>query len=269
MNRLNAMVESKRRQVAERKRSAPIDRDRQDCRVTGHPFRQALRAPGMSLIAEIKRRSPSAGAIVSGGDPAELAAAYEQGGASALSVLTDETFFGAQPNDLPAVRRASSLPVLQKDIVVDAYQLFEARRLGADAVLLIVAALSPSTLRELLELADTLGLDALVEVHDGDELNQSIEAGALIIGVNNRDLRTFELDTGTALRLRPFIPSDCIAVAESGVRARADVQRLDAAGFDAVLVGECLMRADDPAGQVATLLGREARRANAQREVRR
>lgn len=260
MNRLNEMVEAKKRQVAERKRKAPIAGDWEKLPAPAYRFRQALRVSGLSMIGEIKRRSPSAGPIASGVDPAALAGAYEQGGASALSVLTDGVFFGARPTDLPVVRRASSLPVLQKDIVVDAYQLSEARRLGADAVLLIVAALSASMLSELFDLAATLELDAVVEVHDEGEIERAVEAGAVIIGVNNRDLRTFEVDPATAVRLRPFIPPGCIALAESGICARSDVQRLEGAGFDAVLVGECLMRADDPAEQVAVLLGRASRR---------
>ena len=215
----------------------------------------ALRQPGkITCISEFKRRSPSAGWINETADLEQTVRAYAAGGASALSVLTDEPFFGGRLADLKPAWLASGLPVLRKDFIVDPYQIAEAAAAGADAILLIVAALNDSTLAELLATARAMGLDVLVEAHDADEVARAIKAGAEIIGINNRDLRTFNVDRELAARLRPSIPADRIVVAESGIRNAADVARLRDAGVDAILVGETLMRAPDPAAALRGLL---------------
>jgi len=215
----------------------------------------ALRRPGeIACIAEFKRRSPSAGWIHEGAAPEALAGAYARGGAAALSVLTDGPFFGGSLDDLAAARAACALPVLRKDFVVDRYQVVEARAAGADAVLLIVAALSDAALGELLGAAESAGLDVLVEAHDAAEVRRALDAGARVVGINNRDLRSFTVDRELAIRLRADIPADRIVVAESGIRNGADVARLRAAGVDAILVGETLMRAPDPAATLRELL---------------
>ncbi|HVV16516.1 MAG TPA: indole-3-glycerol phosphate synthase TrpC [Polyangia bacterium] len=215
---------------------------------------RALRQPGaITCIAEFKRRSPSAGWIAEGADPAAMARAYAAGGARAMSVLTDGPFFGGSLVDLAAARAACGVPVLRKDFVVDRYQIAEARAGGADAVLLIVAALDDPELRALLAAVAEAGLEALVEAHDEAEVARAVAAGAAIVGINNRDLRTFTVDRDLAARLRPRVPADRIVVAESGIRDAADVARLRAAGVDAMLVGETLMRAPDPAAALRAL----------------
>jgi indole-3-glycerol phosphate synthase len=217
-------------------------------------FRRALAlTPELAVIAEIKRRSPSKGALAESLDPAALAAAYAHGGASCLSVLTDAEFFGGSAADLEAAREATALPVLRKDFTVDPRDIATARLMGADAVLLIVAALDALELVEFVDLATELHLDALVEVHDEPELEQALEAGATLIGVNQRDLNTFEVDTDRAERMAKAIPAGTVKVAESGIRDAADVERLAVAGFDAILVGEALVTAPDPAAALAAL----------------
>jgi len=217
------------------------------------PFRSALTGPGLAVIAEVKRRSPSAGAISADVDPAAQARAYASGGAAALSVLTDAEFFGGSPADLAAARAAVEVPVLRKDFTVSVADVCDARLMGADAVLLIVAALDGTELPELLGIARRLGLAALVECHDEAEVERAAAAGADLIGVNQRDLLTFEVDTGRALRVAASIPTGVVKVAESGIRSAADAARLAQAGYDAVLVGEALMRAADPAAAVADM----------------
>ncbi len=220
------------------------------------PFRRALgEAPGVALIAEIKRRSPSRGDLAVNLDPARVARAYEAGGATCLSVLTDGPHFGGSREDLVAARAAVGLPVLRKDFTVAACDLYDARAMGADAVLLIVAALRDVELRGFLALARDLALDALVEVHDDGELERALEAGAELVGVNQRDLRSFAVDPELALRVGARIPPGVLKVAESGITGAAEVERLAAAGFDAVLVGEALVRASDPTDAARALLG--------------
>ena len=222
-------------------------------------FAGAIRQPGMSLIAEIKRRSPSKGVIRASIDPADVAQAYQRGGARALSVLTEPEFFAGSLDDLVKARDATSLPALRKDFVIDPYQIVEARAAGADAVLLIVAALPDAGLfRELGSAAASYGLAALIEVHSEWELDQAFEIEPDLVGVNQRDLRTFDVDTGLAARLRPRIPAEVAVVAESGIAGRADVEALEAAGVEGILVGETLMRAGDPAAATAELLGTAA-----------
>lgn len=223
----------------------------------GPPFAAALRSAGggLAVIAEVKRRSPSKGPLAPDLDPAAVAAGYAAGGASCLSVLTDRDYFGGSPGDLAAARAASGLPALRKDFTVSVADVCDARLMGASAVLLIVAALGDEELATFLDVAGRLGLDALVEVHDDDELSRALAAGARLVGVNQRDLATFVVDTERAVRLAAGIPSGVVAVAESGIAGAHDAARLAAAGYDAVLVGETLVRALDPAAAVAALAG--------------
>jgi indole-3-glycerol phosphate synthase len=220
------------------------------------PFRRALLEAAsheLAVIAEVKRRSPSKGDLRADLDPAELARRYEQGGAACLSVLTDETFFGGSADDLRAARAACSRPVLRKDFTVSERDVCDARLMGADCVLLIVAALSDIELGRLHRLARDLGMDALVEIHDEAELDRALGVGADLVGVNQRDLVTFEVDTERALRLAELLPGEVVRVAESGIGGPDDAAVLHGAGYHAVLVGESLVRSADPAGAVAAL----------------
>lgn len=213
----------------------------------------ALRQPGLSVIAEIKRRSPSVGPIAPDLDPRRLGPAYEAGGAAALSVLTDPAGFGAYPADLPQATRAVGIPVLRKDFIVEPAQVWETRAMGADAVLLIVAALDAASLEALIAEARAAGLAHLVEAHTADEVTGAIDAGADIVGVNNRDLSTFTVDLAVAESLRTLIPDGVVAVAESGVRSTDDARRMRDAGYDAVLVGEAAAGSGDPATFIQSL----------------
>ena len=226
-------------------------------------FRAALETVAASgdiaVISEIKRRSPSKGELAPGLDPAELAHQYERGGAACLSVLTDVDFFGGSIEDLVAARAACSLPVLRKDFTVSARDVCDARIMGADCVLLIAAALDQAELESFLKLAHAIGFDALVEIHDEAELDRAVAAGADLIGVNQRDLVTFAVDTDRAVRMAPQMPAGVVRVAESGITGPADAALLAAAGYHAVLVGEHLVTSGDPEGGVAAL--RSARRS--------
>jgi indole-3-glycerol phosphate synthase len=227
---------------------------------TARSLAKALR-PGaagadLTCIAEFKRKSPSAGWIRQEAKAGDLARVYTTAGAAALSVLTDEPFFGGTLDDLTTAHTVTSVPVLRKDFIVDAYQLAEARAAGADAALLIVAALSDGEISALLAVGALYGLEVLVEAHDADEVARAVRSGAAIIGINNRDLKTFAVDRELAARLRGEIPANRVVVAESGIRDAADVARLRAAGVDAMLVGEALMRADDPGAALRALLER-------------
>lgn len=204
-------------------------------------FGAALREPGLSVIAEVKRRSPSKGDLAATLDPAEVAQAYEAGGAACLSVLTDADYFGGSPADLQAARAAVSLPVIRKDFTVCVADVFDARIMGADAVLLIVAALSDVELQQFADAAASVGLTALFEIHDEAELARALAADAQVIGVNQRDLVTFEVDQERAVRMAPQIPTGLVRVAESGVRGPEDAATLYQAGFDAILVGESVV----------------------------
>jgi indole-3-glycerol phosphate synthase len=253
---LGEIVARTRERVRERKAALPIDQllastpQAPSHRAFGH----ALSRASVNVIAEFKRRSPSRGTIREDLAPDDLAVAYEAAGAAALSILTDQDFFGGSPEDLRRARAATLLPVLRKDFVVDPYQVWEAATLGADAVLLIVAALSDPELRSLSETAAGAGLETLVEVHDREELDRALAVGSLIVGVNNRNLKTMVVDMQTSLALVAAIPDNVVAVAESGIGSGADVRRLREAGFDAFLVGEHLMRAPDPGLALAALL---------------
>lgn len=213
----------------------------------------ALRAPGLAVIAEVKRSSPSKGALAAIEDPAALASAYAAGGASAISVLTEKRRFGGSLDDLRAVRAAVPTPVLRKDFVVTAYQVWEARANGADLVLLIVAALRQEELVSLFELATRLGMAVLVETHTADEVRRALDIGAELIGVNNRDLKTLEVDLGHFEQMAGTVGDRAVKVAESGILSLADAERMRAAGADAILVGELLVRNGDPASAVAAL----------------
>jgi len=217
-------------------------------------FCGAISGKGPAIIAEIKKASPSKGLLTRQFDPSRAAQAYLRGGAAALSVLTDEQFFQGSLGDLEAARAAAALPVLRKDFTIDEAQVIEAAAHGADAVLLIAALLSEDQLRRYRELAEQLGMAALVEVHGESELAAAIGSGARIIGVNNRDLRTFQVTLDISLELAPRIPANVVKVAESGIHTRSDLARLASAGFQAFLVGERLMRASDPALALKELL---------------
>ncbi len=209
-----------------------------------------------ALIAEFKRASPSKGLLASGAEPADRARSYASGGAQAMSVLTDEEFFRGTLDDLGRARDAVDIPVLRKDFIIDPMQVFETRAAGADAVLLIVAALDRSQLDELLAAAREVGLDALIEVHQARELDVALERGGDLVGINNRDLRTFETSLDVTMTLAPEVPRHIPVVAESGIFTREDVLRVGDAGVRGVLVGESLMRADDPVGRIRALLGK-------------
>ena len=220
---------------------------------TPKDFAGALRGPGLSVIAEMKQRTPTIGVLAEDYRPADLAHAYTDGGAAAISVLTHMASFGGRPEHVLAARAATTLPILRKDFVTDPYEIAEARGAGADAVLLIVAALDRSHLAELLAVARSRGMAALVEVHDEPEANLALEVGAELIGVNHRDLRTFSIDLGLTARLRKLIPSSVVVVAESGIHDADDARRVYESGADAILVGETLMRAADPALRIREL----------------
>jgi indole-3-glycerol phosphate synthase len=259
MGLLDEIVAKKRSVVGERRAAVP--RATLEARVAGLPPTRSLaaalqpRTPGVPrLLAELKRASPVAGLLARGFDPIPLAPGYVRAGAAALSVLTDVHFQGS-PADLAAVRLAVDCPVLQKDFVIDEYQIWEARAVGADAVLLIVAILDRMLLGDLAACAKALGLSALVEVHDEAELAAAADLGAGLVGINNRDLQTFRTDLATTERLAPRVPAGAIVVAESGIASRADVRRVAAAGAHAVLVGEALSRSGDPAAKIRELLG--------------
>jgi indole-3-glycerol phosphate synthase len=221
------------------------------------PFDEALTRPGLSLIAEFKRRSPSAGEIRAAVEPAEIARAYEEGGAAALSVLTDGPHFGGSLEDLVRAREACALPVLQKDFVVDRYQLYEAAVAGADAVLLIVAALDGDGLAALHEEAKALDLDVVVEVHDERQLERALTVDADVIGINNRNLEDFRVDVQTTFEVITDVPAGKTVVSESGISDRATLEELERVGVDAVLIGEALMRSEDPAAKVRELTADE------------
>lgn len=256
-NFLQEVVDRTRADVAARREQVPLDALQAQLGPAprARPFSEALVQEGISLIAEMKRASPSKGPIRPDATVADIVRAYEAAGASACSILTEPHWFGGSLDDLREARAACDLPLLRKDFIVDPYQLAEARLAGADAVLLIVAALDPDDLTSLQDQAGEIGLDCLVEVHDEDELETALECGAEIIGVNNRNLQTLDVDPDTALRLLVDAPAGTIVVAESGITSNSDVQRLEEAGVDAILVGEALMREDDPAAAVHALLG--------------
>jgi len=257
---LDRIVEETRDEVERRRELVPLARLEAALseRPESRPFQEALTRPGISLIAEHKRRSPSAGVIREGAEVVEVVQAYERGGAAALSILTEPFHFGGSLDDLRAARAATHLPALRKDFVVDAYQLYESAAAGADAVLLIVAALEPAALRELHREARALDLDVLVEVHDEEQLEGALEVEAEVIGINNRDLDDFTVDVERTYELLSDVPAGKIVVSESGFSTRDELDELDRVGIDAVLIGEWLMRADDLEAACRALTGGDA-----------
>ncbi|MCW3033706.1 MAG: indole-3-glycerol phosphate synthase TrpC [Solirubrobacterales bacterium] len=250
---LDRILAETREAVARRRAELPIDELAPAAAAGGRRFRDALAAPGIGVIAEFKRRSPSAGSLGDAPDLEQVLSAYASGGAVAASILTEGPNFGGSLDDLRLARSVSDLPLLRKDFVVDTYQLHEALAAGADAVLLIVAALGDAELAELHGAATALGLDVLVEVHDAAELERAAALGARIIGVNNRDLRDFSVDVERTSRLMAAMPPGALVVSESGISSAAQLAALERAGVHAVLVGETLMRAADPAAALAEL----------------
>jgi indole-3-glycerol phosphate synthase len=253
---LDDILAGVREDLAERQQALPLDAVKRMASKQRAPrdVARALAGPGVAVIAEVKRASPSAGQLAAIGDPAALARQYEAGGAAMISVLTEQRRFDGSLADLEAVRAAVQIPVLRKDFVVTPYQVWEARAHGADAVLLIVAALEQQVLVSLRERIESLGMVALVEVHDEEEAARALDAGAKVIGVNNRNLRTLEVDRDTFARVAPTLPSSVVRVAESGVRGPHDLLACAAAGADAVLVGEGLVKANEPRQAVADLV---------------
>ncbi|MBM4436510.1 MAG: indole-3-glycerol phosphate synthase TrpC [Actinobacteria bacterium] len=253
---LDEIVARTRRDVAERQTCTALEGVRKRAEKAGprRSLRRALDVSGVSLIAEIKRASPSAGAFVEHMDPAEWAKGFAANGASAISVLTNQPFFHGTLADLRAARAACSIPVLQKDFLLGPYQIYEGAAAGADAVLLIVGLAPEQQLKRDLDLAHALGMEALVEVHTEDDIEQAVVAGAKIVGVNNRDLRSFRTDLAVTERLCRLIPDDICVVSESGVRTPADIRRLAASGVSGVLVGESIMTAKDPWAHVRSLV---------------
>jgi indole-3-glycerol phosphate synthase len=253
--RLDELVAATRQRLEERRARRPLAEVELDAAARGEcrPFGEWLVRPGTSLIAEYKRRSPSAGTIREGASVEDMVRAYERGGAAALSVLTEEDHFGGSLADLAAASAASDLPVLRKDFTVDPYQVFEAKAGGADAVLLVVGALGPAALATLHGLARDIEMDALVEVHDEEELEAALAVDAQIIGINNRDLTDFSVDLSRTFELLTDVPAGKTVVSESGIATRDQVEELEQVGVDAVLVGESLMRSADPEATVREL----------------
>ncbi|HEU4804082.1 MAG TPA: indole-3-glycerol phosphate synthase TrpC [Solirubrobacterales bacterium] len=259
MSRLDQLVDAARDGVRRRIAEVPGEqlRARLGTRRGHRPFKEALVQPGLSVIAEFKRGSPSAGAIRPDADVADFVGAYERGGAAAISVLTDEPHFHGSLADLEAARAASALPILRKDFVVDPYQLWEASLAGADAVLLIAAALAEEDLQLLWDEATAIDLDCLVEVHDEADLERALRLDPDVIGINNRNLADLSVDTGTTPELITDVPAGITVVAESGYDDPTQVEELERIGVDAVLIGEALMRAADPEGAVRALVSDE------------
>ena len=255
---LDRIVADKRRELVAARAALPLAELKE--RLAGapsvRPFQEALRGESIRLIAEVKKASPSRGLLRPDFDPVGLAKEYAAGGAAAISVLTDENHFGGSLEHLRAIREAlpAGPPLLRKDFLFDEYQLYEARCQGADAMLLITAILEPKLLAQLIALAQSLGMAALVEVHDEREVERALTAGAEVIGVNNRDLRTFEVDLATAERLRPLVPAEKTVVAESGILNREDVRQLEELGVHAVLIGEALVTTADPGAKIRELM---------------
>jgi indole-3-glycerol phosphate synthase len=257
-NILDRIVAARRESIAHRKRVLPevaLKIAVEKKALPSRDFAAALSRDGINVIAELKKASPSVGVLRQEYAPAVLAEALEHAGAAALSVLTEEDFFSGSLADLKEASRVTKIPILRKDFIVDPWQVWETRASGADAFLLIAAILSDASLRELLELGRSLKMEPLVEVHTREELDRVLAAGARIIGVNNRDLRDFQVHLETSLTLVEAIPEDCIAVSESGLRSHDDLSRLRRAGFDAFLIGERLMADPDPAASMRVLIG--------------
>jgi len=256
---LRRILARKVEEISERAEAEPLARVAERAGQAEPPrgFRRALagriEAGDAAVIAEVKKASPSKGVLRADFDPAAIGASYARGGAACLSVLTDRDFFLGDPADLRAARASSGLPVIRKDFILDPWQVYEARAMGADCVLLIVAALGDAALRELHDLAAHLDMDVLIEAHDGGELDRALATGCDLVGINNRDLRTFDTDLATTLDLHARVPDDVLLVTESGIHTRADVERMRHAGIHAFLVGEAFMVRPDPGAELAAL----------------
>lgn len=252
---------AKKRVAAAKQKVSPEEMRERACQVAVSgmsPFEERLRLKGIRFICEIKKASPSKGVIAADFPYVQIAREYEAAGADCISVLTEPDYFMGSVDYLREISEAVHIPILRKDFTVDEYMIYEAKVIGASAVLLIVSLLEEQTLREWIALCDSLGLAALVEAHDEDEVAMAVRAGARIIGVNNRNLKTFEVDINNCLRLRASIPADIVFVAESGIRTRADIEALEAGRADGVLIGETLMRSPDKEGVLRQLRGQEA-----------
>lgn len=241
---LDEIAEQRALQLKREKSAAPLEYVKKAAEKAAPPmnFKGALSNNNLSVIAEVKKASPSKGIICKDFHPAEIAKNYEKAGADALSVLTEEFYFKGSSKYLKEIRRAVSIPILRKDFIIDPYQIYEARAIGADAVLLIAALLLPETLKEYAGIARSLGLACLMEAHNEEELEKVLKAGGNIIGINNRDLKTFNVDLDTTARLAKMVPKDCVIVSESGIKSHEDMQTVKSAGAKAVLIGETLMR---------------------------
>ena len=253
---LERIVKAKRKEVAALKERIPLTqlKDTRGNLLPVRDFRGAINNAPCSIIAEVKRSSPSKGRTREEFDPVQIATIYRDNGAHAVSVLTDEAFFEGKAQYLTGITKSIDLPLLRKDFVIDAYQIYETRFLGGDALLLIASLLEQGQLQEYIDLSTTLGLAPLVEVHTTEDLDKALAAGAEIIGINNRDLKTFSTDIKTTLELAPLIPSDRIVVTESGINTREDIEQLMEAGIHCFLIGEALMRAEDIGGKLRELL---------------
>lgn len=252
---LDELVATSRQRVARARAAVPLSTLKNQAFPPVPSFARALKRPGLSMIGEVKRASPSKGRIVDDFDYRQIATDYTNAGIDAISVLTEPRFFHGDLAYLKAIYQSVSVPLLRKDFIVDSYQVYEARIAGASAVLLIVAVLTPSELRTLIALIHQLGMAALVEAHDQAEIQTAYRSGARIIGINNRNLRDFTVDFTTSIRLKQHVSSDCLTVAESGIKTAWDVRQLERAGFNAVLIGETLMKAPDKAAQLHQLRG--------------
>jgi indole-3-glycerol phosphate synthase len=252
---LDKILEATRERVADLRSRRAAVMETAESAAAPPSFEAALTRPGLAVVAEIKRRSPSRGDLAMELDAVEQARRYAAGGAAALSVLTEPVFFAGRPEDLAAARETTGLPILRKDFVIETIQVWEARAMGASAVLLIAGALTPNELAALLDDAGRAGIDALVEVHTIDEAKLSLDLGARMVGVNNRDLASFEVDLTTAEEIAPFLSEAAVTVAESGIHSRNEAMRMRTAGYDAVLVGEALVRSPDPASLIREMAG--------------
>jgi len=257
MDILEKILAAKRVEVEAEKRTVPMRRaiEMASAAPAPHPFLTAVRRAGqVNVIAEVKRASPTKGPLAASADPVAIARAYADAGAAAISVLTDSRFFLGSPDHLEAIRRAVGVPLLRKDFLFEEYQIYRSRALGADAVLLIARVLQRRALSTLIGISRSLDMEALVEVHSEDDIARAVDAGASLIGVNNRDLGTMTTSLETSLRLVGKLPAGAVKVSESGIESRADIDRLRAAGYDAFLVGERLMRDADPGAALRTLV---------------
>ena len=256
---LNNIISVKKEEVAHLKQTRPLSDLKAAIRDIASPrdFRGAIEGQERAIVAELKRCSPSKGILREDFDPIKIASIYEKNGAAAVSVLTDKQFFGGDEKYLGDIKNNVSLPILRKDFIIDAYQVYETRSLGADALLLIACLLEEEQLREYIQLADSLGLSSVVEIHSRAELDKALAAGTYIIGINNRDLKTFSTDLRTSLYIAPDIPADKIVISESGIHTRRDIETLLKTGIHAFLIGEALMSSDDIGKKLKELLGVE------------